>query len=214
MAVRLAMPDSVRRLPVDDPEAAAAELAAILAEAPGRTERLAGDLLPMAAEAVEHALTTGAIFLAVVPTPGSTAPAVLTGVPVGAPSGNRQDRADALRDALENVGGPDVRETVTLDTAVGPVAVAQRMPGPEQQRAGRPLTLQLQAFIPEPGTGAMLLLTLASTTGNGWSEHQALFARMVGSAHTDELPPRTAPPPARSGPLDDEESFEYRSYIR
>lgn len=215
MVLRLALPDDVRRLPLDVPETAVAELAAILAEAPGRAERLAADLTPMAAEAVEHALSAGATFMAVVLTPGNTAPAVLTGVPVAAPSPHRQDPADALRDALENVGGPDVRETITLDTAVGPVAVAQRVPGPEQRRAGRPLTLQLQAFIPEPGTGAMLLLTLACTATRGWTEHQVLFAQIAGSAHTESLPPRTRTPvPATGSRRDDEDSFEDRTYIR
>jgi hypothetical protein len=103
-----------------------------------------------------------------------------------------------LRDSMEDVGGPDVRETVTVDTGLGPAVVVQRIPGVEQARARLPLTLQLQAFLPEPGTGRMLLLTLACPASTGWAAHQALFGELVASASR--------------GPLAVEESFDQRTY--
>lgn len=217
MALRLAIPDSVRRLPLHAVESATAELAAILAEAPRRAERLSGDLTSMAAEAVEHAVSMGAVLLAAVPTSGAIAPALLTGVPVAAPRAERDEVSDVLRAAVADHGGPDVRETFILGTAVGPVVVAHRVPGPEQQRAGRPLTLQLQAFIPEPGTAGMLVLTLASTTGEGWTEHQKLFGRIVASLHADDTPQPAEPVRPARVPRHaeaDDESFENRTYIR
>jgi len=180
MTMRLAMPDWVRRLPLDRPDLAVreyAEIVAALRDAP------AIDLEGLATEAVESALDAGAVLLAVVTAPDA-APAVLTGIPLDATCG--PETAAVLRDSMEDVGGPDVRETVVLDTGCGPVVVAQRVPGVEQARSRRPLALQLQAFVPDPDSGRTLLLTLASPSSRGWLSHQLLFGQMVASATPDQ----------------------------
>jgi hypothetical protein len=115
---------------------------------------------------------------------------------------------------MEDVGGPDVRETVPIETGLGTAVVAQRVPGVEQGRERRALTVQLQAFIPEPGSGRMLLLTLACPSTHGWPAHQELFARLVGSAQADGAPEPAPEPVAarrRAAPAE-EESFEERTY--
>ncbi len=221
--MRLAIPDTVRRIPVDDPPRAIREFAAILGELRDLPAS-AADLEPIASEAVETALREGAFLMAVV-TPPDAAPAVLTGVVLEVPPSWDPDTAESLRDAMEDVGGPDVRETVALETGLGPAVIAQRVPGVEQARERRALTIQLQAFIPEPGSGRMLLLTLACPSTHGWAAHQELFARLVTSAQADDAPdvpdmpeaPEPAPVPAGAGrsrrrePVE-EESFEEHTY--
>jgi hypothetical protein len=197
--VRLAFPDEVRRIPVDHPEQAVRELTAILGDL---REGTPADLEPIASEAVETATREGALLMAVV-TPPDAAPAMLTGVVLAVPPTWDVDTAESLRDALEDVGGPDVRETVSLDTGIGPAVLVQRVPGVEQARERRTLTVQLQAFVPEPGSGRMLLLTLACPSAHGWSTHQELFAALVTSARPDEDEPGEQAP---------EESFEACTY--
>src|ERR1700741_4693071 len=114
--MRLAIPDTVRRIPIDDPPQAIKEFAAILGEVRDLPASSA-DLEPVAAEA----------------------------------------GGDALRDAMEDVGGPDVRETVALETGLGMAVMAQRVPGVEQARERRALTVQLPAVIPQPGAGGALV---------------------------------------------------------
>ncbi len=204
--MRLAMPDTVRRIPIEDPPSAIREFAAILGEL--RDLPAAADLEPVATEAVETALREGAFLMAVV-TPPDAAPAVLTGVVLEVPPRWDADTAESLRDAMEDVGGPDVRETVALETGLGTAVVAQRVPGVEQARERRALTVQLQAFVPEPGTGRMLLLTLACPSTHGWTAHQELFARLVVSARADDTPDDT---PVRAPAATEEDSFEARTY--
>jgi hypothetical protein len=207
--MRLAIPDTVRRIPIDDPPRAIREFAAILGELRDLPASVA-DLEPVATEAVETALAEGAFLMAVV-APPDAAPAMLTGVVLEVPPAWDQDTAESLRDAMEDVGGPDVRETVTLETGLGLAVLAQRVPGAEQARERRTLTVQLQAFIPEPGTGRMLLLTLACPSTEGWPVHQELFARLVVSAQPDGDPTV----PARRAPateVSEEASFEEHTY--
>jgi hypothetical protein len=210
--VILDLPDTVWRLPLDDPAAAIQEYAAIADQLRGGTGAHA-DLEAAATEAVETALRTGTLLLAVV-APPTAAPAILTAVrlnPASPAPSPRESRVrthrvagsctspwdpEVLRDSVENVGGPDVRETLVVDTDVGPVVVAQRVPGVEQARAGRPLALQLQAFIPSDDR---LLLTLACGSAHGWDAHQLLFCQVVRSV-------RAVPAPA------DEESYENHTY--
>jgi hypothetical protein len=175
------LPDSVRRLPLDHPDLAVQEYARIVGELRGLTTGRA-DLEALATEAVETAVREGAELMAIVAPPGA-APAVLTGVVLDRPPGWDADTAAALRDALEDVGGPDVRETLVIGTALGPAVIAQRVPGVEQARARRPLALQLQAFIAE--SEHLLLLTLACTSAHGWATHQLLFGQVVASARGD-----------------------------
>lgn len=195
--MRLAFPEEVRRVPVDHPEQAVRELTALLCRL---REGTAADLEPLAAEAVETARREGAFLLAVV-APADAAPAMLTGVALAVPPSWDLDTAESLRDVLEDVGGPDVRETAALDTGLGPAVLVQRVPGVEQARERRALTVQLQAFVPEPGSGRMLLLTLACPSVHGWATHQELFASLVASARGD-VDPEPAP----------EESFEEHTY--
>jgi hypothetical protein len=188
--MRLALPDTVRPIPLDHPELAVREFAAIMGDLRDLPSA-AADLEPIATEAVETARREGAFLMAVV-TPPDAAPAVLTGVVLDVPPAWDPDTAESLRDAMEDVGGPDVRETVALETGLGPAVLAQRVPGVEQARERRALTVQLQAFIPEPGSGRMLLLTLACPSTHGWDIHQELFARLVVSAGPDEDTPAPA----------------------
>ncbi|HEV7647855.1 MAG TPA: hypothetical protein VGP26_06825 [Actinophytocola sp.] len=221
--MRLAIPDTVRRIPIDNPPQAIREFAAILGELRDLPSATA-DMEPIAAEAVETAVREGAFLMAVVTPPGA-APAVLTGVVLDVPPSWDTDTAESLRDAMEDVGGPDVRETVALETGLGTAVVAQRVPGPEQARERRALTVQLQAFVPEPGTGRMLLLTLACPSTDGWSAHQEVFARLVTSAEPDDAPARpvlepepvaAAFPPGtarrRTPGAAEDESFEEHTY--
>ena len=218
--MRLAIPDTVRRIPIDDPPQAIKDFAAILGEVRDLPASSA-DLEPVAAEAVETALREGAFLMAVV-TPPDAAPAVLTGVVIEVPPSWDTDTAESLRDAMEDVGGPDVRETVALETGLGMAVMAQRVPGVEQARERRALTVQLQAFIPEPGSGRMLLLTLACPSTHGWSAHQELFAGLVVSARSDdaiddaidEVPaPESTPEPVQRRPAPvEEDSFEAHTY--
>lgn len=176
--MRIAFPACVHRVSLADPGRAIRELTGILgefrADGPGVLE-------PLACEAVETAVEGGAFMLGLV-TPDGADPAMLTGVAIEVPDGWNTDTAEGLRDSMEDVGGPDVRETLALDTAAGPAVLAQRIPGAEQARARERLTLQLQAFIADPDSDRMLLLTLAGPSPHGWATHQQLFAEMVASA--------------------------------
>jgi hypothetical protein len=197
------MPPCVRRLPLEHPDLAVREFAAIVGELRGLSTGLA-DLEALATEAVESALREGAVLMAVV-TPRDAAPAVLTGVVFDRPTGWDDDTVAALRDSLEDVGGPDVRETLVVETGLGPAVIAQRVPGVEQVRARRPLTLQLQAFIAKGEQ--LLLLTLASPTEVGWAAHQLMFGQVVTSARSEAAPRRRA----RAG-APAEESYENHTY--
>lgn len=180
--MRLAFPDSVKRVDLSDQERAVTELAHVMAglrETPGQV-----GIEAAAREVVESAVDGGAFLLAMV-TPDDADPALLTGVALEVPDGWDPDSAEGLRDAMENVGGPDVRDSVTLDSPLGPAVVAQRVPGVEQERAGEPMVLQLQGFVVDPSAERMLLLTLASPSATGWSEHQRLFAALLASASPD-----------------------------
>jgi hypothetical protein len=203
--VMLSMPDTVWRLPLDHPDLAIQEYAAMVGTLRGVTGG-AADLEAIATEAVETALREGAILMAVV-TPPDAAPAVLTGVVLDVPPGWDGDTAETLRDSMEDVGGPDVRETLVLDTDLGPAVVAQRIPGVEQARDRRPLALQLQAFV--PAEDRLLLLTLACPTDRGWAAHQLLFCQIVRSARDDRAPVAARARRVREEP---DESYENHTY--
>lgn len=180
--MRLAFPDCLHRIDITDAERATEELAAEMArlrQTPGQV-----GIESMAREVVESAVDGGAFLLAMV-TPPDADPALLTGVALEVPDGWDTDSAAGLRDAMENVGGPDVRDTVAVTAPIGPAVIAQRVPGVEQERAGEPMVLQLQGFIVDPAASRMLLLTLASPSAGGWDEHQRLFAALVASASPD-----------------------------
>ena len=193
------LPDTVWRLPLDHPRLAIQEYAQLVGELRGLSTGRA-DLEAIATEAVETAVREGAELMAIV-APPDAAPAVLTGVVLDRPAGWDADTAAALRDSLEDVGGPDVRETLVVGTALGPAVIAQRVPGVEQVRARRPLALQLQAFIAEGEH--LLLLTLACTSTHGWATHQLLFGQVVASARGEEVAVRAA---------HHEDSFENHTY--
>lgn len=232
--MRIAMPDTVRRLPLDRPRQAVAEFSEIVAglsDAPTS----GADLEAMATEAVDLVLDADgtAVLLAVVTQPDA-APALLAGVLMDVPSEWDSSVVVSLRDAVVDAGGPDVRDSTTIDTELGRAVVVQRVPGREQVRDRRPLTLQLQAFVPWPGTGRLLLLTLACPSAHGWAEHQRLFGGIVASAgwprpgddgYQEDEPAGpdlgTGPPPpgevtAQHGFGDDdhtaEDSFETHTY--
>jgi hypothetical protein len=188
--MRLAFPDCLNRIDITDRERATAELAGAMAElrqTPGQV-----GIESMAREVVESAVDGGAFLLAMVTPPGAD-PALLTGVALEVPDGWDADSAEGLRDAMENVGGPDVRDSVALDAPIGPAVIAQRVPGVEQERAGEPMVLQLQGFIVDPDASRMLLLTLASPSLGGWQEHQRLFTALVASASPDGAAPDEEP---------------------
>jgi hypothetical protein len=197
--MRLAVPETVRPLPLTEPSRAVQEFAKIIGELRDAPVAAAADLEAVAIEAIDAATAAGAFLMAVV-TPPDAAPALLTGAVLEVPPSWSPDTAERLRDSLDDVGGPDVRETITLDTGLGPAVIVHRVPGVEQAREGGPLALQLQAFVPEPGTGRMLLLTLASPSPHGWPTHQLLFAHLVASA-------RSAPHSAS-----EDDSYESHTY--
>lgn len=199
----LDLPDTVWQLPLEHPELAIQEYAGLVGELRGQSTGRA-DLEVLATEAVDTAVREGAVLMAIVAPPGA-APAVLTGIVLDRPSGWDQDTVAALRDSLEDVGGPDIRETLVVGTALGPAVIAQRVPGVEQVRARRPLTLQLQAFIAEGEQ--LLLLTLACPSELGWATHQLLFGQVVTSARGESRRERR---PARAETA--EESYENHTY--
>lgn len=191
-------PDTVWRLSLTHPALAVQEYADLV----GRLRGVGGraDLEALATEAVETAVAAGAELLALVIAPDA-APAVLTAVVL---AGGADDPA-VFRDAVENVGGPDVRETMVLDTALGPAVVAQRVPGVEQVRARRPLALQLQAFV--PAGDRTVVLTLACPSDHGWAAHQLMFCQVVRSARNERRPRRPV-----SDEVTDDESYENHTY--
>lgn len=199
MTLILDLPDTVWRLPLEHPDLAVQEYAGLVGQLRGLSTGRA-DLEALATEAVETAVREGAELMAIV-APPDAAPAVLTGVVLDLPPGWDPDTAEALRDSIEDVGGPDVRETLVVGTALGPAVIAQRIPGVEQVRARRPLALQLQAFIAEGEH--LLLLTLACTSDRGWATHQLLFGQVVASARGEQ-----ATIPAETS----EESYEHHTY--
>ncbi|GLW95851.1 hypothetical protein [Actinokineospora globicatena] len=202
--MRLAMPAQVRQLPLHDPAAAVREYAEIIGRLRNAPPGAAADLEALAAEAVEGVLRQGAFLMAVVVSEVAD-PALLTGVALEVPEGWDIETADALRDSVEDVGGPDVRQTILVESALGPVVVAQRIPGVEQVRARQPVALQLQAFVPEPGEGRMLLLTLSAPSARGWAAHQSVFTEMVASASPSGVAPRSAEPVV-------DDSFEHHTF--
>ncbi len=193
------LPDTVWRLPLDHPDLAIQEYAGLVGQLRGLTTGRA-DLEALATEAVETAVREGAVLMAIVAPPGA-APAVLTGIVLDRPTNWDADTAAALRDSLEDVGGPDVRETLVVGTALGPAVIAQRVPGVEPVRDRRPLTLQLQAFIAQGEQ--LLLLTLACPSEVGWATLQLMFGQVVTSARAERATiPADAP----------EESYENHTY--
>ena len=194
--MRLALPEIIRQVHLCQPERAIREYATIIGELRPAPR---AELEALATEAVETVRDEGAFLMAVV-TPPDAAPALLTGVLLEVPPSWSGEVAELVRDAVEDVGGPDVRETITLDTGLGPAVIVQRVPGVEQARERRPLTVQLQAFLPEPGTGRMLLLTLACPSVRGWAAYQAVFGSLVASASVSR------------NVAAEEESFEHRTY--
>jgi hypothetical protein len=219
--MRIALPEEAVQVPLQRHDEAVRTFAAIMARLRDAPDGSAGDLEAAAAEAVETAVRGGAFLMAVLAPPGCGA-ALLTGVMLDVPDGWDADSAEQLRESLENVGGPDVRETATMRTGLGLAVIANRVPGVEQARARKPMTLQLQALIPEPGQPRMLLLTLAAPQVLGWDRHQALFARIVASAQPSEPAaepaaetpveqPEPAPARRRPAPVEDE-TFENITY--
>ncbi|TDP97573.1 hypothetical protein [Labedaea rhizosphaerae] len=229
--MRIALPAEAVQVPLQRHDEAVRTFAAIMAKLRDAPDGSSGDLEAAAAEAVETAVRGGAFLMAVLAPPGCGA-ALLTGVMLDVPDGwdaDSTDSAEQLRESLENVGGPDVRETATMRTGLGLAVIANRVPGVEQARARKPMTLQLQALIPEPGQPRMLLLTLAAPQTLGWDRHQALFAAIVASAQPDraadpatdparepaaETPveqPKPAPARRRPAPVEDE-TFENITY--
>jgi hypothetical protein len=219
--MRIALPQEAVQVPLERPDEAVRTFAGIMAKLRDAPDGSSGDLEAAAAEAVETAVRGGAFLMAVLAPPGCGA-ALLTGVMLEVPDGWDADSAEQLRDSLENIGGPDVRETATMQTGIGIAVLAHRVPGVEQARQRRPLTLQLQALIPEPGQQRMLLLTLAAPQTLGWDRHQELFAAIVVSARPDAAAPDVPPEPAaeqpepvparpRRAPAEDE-SFENITY--
>jgi len=200
---------------LDNPQRAINELVGILSEVRGGG-RVAADLEPLACEVIETAIGEGAFLLAMV-APDGADPALLTGVVLEVPRGWDLDSAEALRDSMEDLGGPDVRETLALETPIGPAVLVQRIPGVERARTGETRTLQVQAFVAEPEINRMLLLTLASPSQRGWDVHQRLFAEMIASASPSAA--RSAPAASGrgarrhdAGTAAAEESFDQHTY--
>lgn len=213
--VYVAMPEWVRPIPLGSPELAKGELVELIGRARGMSAGAAIDLEPLAEEAVDGAYRNGAFLLAMVTPPGAH-PAVLTGVAIDFPIEwtHSELEAELLREVVEDSGGPDVRETMVLDTPVGKAVVVQRVPGREQLRAREQHTVQLQGMVVDPETGDMLLLTLACPSVHGWDKHQQLFLTLMASVSTDpnpveQLKASRQPHPA---PADDDGIFQPETF--
>jgi hypothetical protein len=195
--VYLTFPDCVHRVPLAAPDRAADELVRLMARQrnlPGGAEI---ELRQLAIQTVDSALELGAVLLAMV-TPDGADAALLTGVAVDLPLSWNLDRLDLLGYAIANLaGGPPVRDTLELDTALGPALLAQRSPSAGQVRTGEYRTVVLQGFVVDPVSERMLLLTLAGPSMHGWEIHQRLFAGIITSAapavttDTDDFTPET-----------------------
>lgn len=166
---------------LSDPDTAAARIASVIVRF--KPDAYRADAETQARQIVEEATRADAFLLAMTAPPGAD-PAVLTGMPVTAPPTWNPQVADHLRWSLADVGGPDIRDSATVQTAIGPVVLVERTP-PARPRNGRPRYRQLQAFLPNDDT-SMLLLTLSTISPRGWPAQRALFVHLVTSAtHTE-----------------------------
>jgi len=175
--VVITFPADAEPIALADRDGATARIASIIVRF--KADAYRADAEAQAREIVDGAVCADAFLLAIT-APAGADPAVLTGMPILAPPQWDQRVADRLRWSLADTGGPDVRDTVTLPTGIGPAVVVERTP-PMLPRESRPRYRQLQAFLCDDTT-SMLLLTLSTISGRGWDAQCAQFVRMVASA--------------------------------
>jgi hypothetical protein len=159
----LTLPGDAEVVDLSRPEQAVAELAASLLRI-RNTPSLSAEAEVLARQMIDEAVRAGGYLLALLPDG-----AVLTGA--SAPSAPEWDKehANALRWQLDDTS----HETVTVDTPLGPVVLAERRTVD---------TVRLQAFLAEPGRTEMLVVTLTARSPRGWPAHRTAFLGMLHTA--------------------------------
>jgi hypothetical protein len=156
----LTLPANAVLVDLSRPDHAVSELATSLDRIRNRPG-LAAECEVLAREMVDEVIRGGGYLLAVL-----ADGAVLTGASApGTPDWDAA-HANALRWWLDDMG----HETVTMDTRLGPVVVAARRTAE---------TSQLQAFLVEPGTTDLLVVTLTARSPHDWHTHRAAFLDMI-----------------------------------
>jgi hypothetical protein len=161
--MRLTLPAEATVVDLARPDRAVPRLAASLDRVRGRPS-LAAESESLARQMIEEVDRAGGYLLAVLP-----GGAVLTGANVPGAADWSREHANALRWRLDDIG----HETVTVDTALGPVVVAERVTGN---------TGQLQAFLAEPGCADIVVITLTTWSANAWHTHRRTFLDLVHTA--------------------------------
>jgi hypothetical protein len=165
--MRLTLPPDATVVDLARPDHAVPRLATTLDRIRDRPS-LAAETEVLARQMIEEVTRAGGYLLAVL-----SDGAILTGANVpGAPDWSRE-HTNALRWRLDDTG----HETLTVETLVGPVVVAER-------RTGN--TAQLQAFLVEPGCGDIVVITLTAWSSMAWPAHRTAFLDLVHTADNQD----------------------------
>lgn len=161
--MKLTLPTEAVLVDLSRPEHAVTELATVV-DRIRNMPSLSAENEGMARQMIDEVIRNEGCLLAVLPDG-----AVLTGATVRSTLEWNGEYTNELCWRLDDTG----HETVTMDTALGPVAVAER------RTAG---TYQLQAFLTEPHAVDMFVLTLSSRSAYNWNLRRAEFLDLVGAA--------------------------------
>jgi hypothetical protein len=168
--MRLTLPPDATVVDLARPDNAVSRLAATLDRIRDRPS-LAAETEMLARQMIEEVTRAGGYLLAVL-----SDGVILTGANVpGTPDWSRE-HTNALRWRLDDTG----HETVTVETPLGPVVVAERHTGN---------TAQLQAFLTEPGFGDIIVITLTAWLTAAWPVHRAAFLDLVHTADDQDSRP-------------------------
>jgi hypothetical protein len=164
--MRLTLPTGATVIDPTRPDQAVPRLAAALDRARNQPS-LAAEAELLASQMIEETSRAGGYLLAVLPDG-----AILTGANAPGTTDWTREHANALRWHLDDTG----HETVTVDLPLGPVVVAERVAGD---------TPQLQAFLAEPGSADLVVITLTAWSRTAWPSHRTTFLRVIYTATPD-----------------------------
>ncbi|HEX5116267.1 MAG TPA: hypothetical protein VFW65_13815 [Pseudonocardiaceae bacterium] len=163
--MRLTLPADATLVDLARPDHAAPRLAATLDQLRNQPS-LAAETDMLARQMIEEVTRAGGYLFAVLGD-GAT----LTGANAPGTPDWTGEYADALRWRLDDTG----HETITVDTPLGPVVVAERV------TAG---IVQLQAFLAEPGCPDIVVITLTAPSGRSQT-HRMTILDIVHTAGLD-----------------------------
>ncbi|HEX4706027.1 MAG TPA: hypothetical protein VH352_28175 [Pseudonocardiaceae bacterium] len=158
--MRLTLPPDVTIVDLTRPDHAVPRLAAALNRIRDRPS-LVAETEVLARQMIEETTRAGGYLLAVL-----SDGAILTGANVPGAADWSREHTNALRWRLDDTG----HETVTIETPLGPVVVAEWHTGN---------TAQLQAFLMEPGCCDVVVITLTAWSSPGWPAHRTAFLDLV-----------------------------------